>query len=562
MAFYKRLALFGVSIVLAAAFVETRDVHSSQPIPGQVQVALAVHHDVSRPVREMKSPPWTAAIEVLDQDTEEGGGDDRDFHNGRIAGGNIGIPDPVLQKIIGPPFAGIIGEQFDGLDEKYSGWVVPDTNGAAGATQYAEFLNEIFAVYDKTTGNMLLGEKAKLLWQGFGGLCETNNNGDPIVEYDKAAGRWVFTQHAIAPFGQPMLQCVAVSETSDATGSFYRYAFPLPAKEFPDYPKISVWPDAYYLTMDEFDQNNLTKMIGPYVCALDRNSMLQGFTATSQCFQLGASYLSLLPSDWDGATPPPQGSPNYYLCLGTNALNMWQFHVDFANPANTTLKGPTSIPVAAFTMACGNGKQCIPQEGVTETLDSLGDRMMYRLAYRNFGDHESLVANHAVNSAGLVGIRWYEIRSPGQNPTVYQQQTSAGGDAYRWMASIAMDQKGDMALGYSTSSKNSHPSIRISGRLVTDPLNQMEAEDIILKGAGSETNSYRWGDYTSMLIDPVDDCTFWYTAQYLPRNGTYNWNTHVVSFAFPSCTGMRDIATTDARGQTGAAGAHVRRAAR
>ena len=234
-----------------------------------------------------------------------------------------------------------------------------------------------------------------------------------------------------------------------------------------------------------------------------------GATAAAQCFQLGSTYISLLPSDLDGFNPPPQGSPSYYLSLGTElgSLNLWKFHIDFANPSNSTFTGPTAIAVAAFSVACAGGT-CVPQPSTTELLDSLGDRLMYRLAYRNYGSHESLVANHAVSSGSSVGVRWYEIRSPGTTPSVYQQGTYAPDATYRWMGSIAMDSVGDAALGYSAASTSVYPSVIYTGRLLSDALGTLESENSIIGGSGSQTTTNRWGDYTAMSIHQLTIARF------------------------------------------------------
>ncbi len=227
--------------------------------------------------------------------------------------------------------------------------------------------------------------------------------------------------------------------------------------------------------------------------------------------------------------------------FGSNSLNLWKFHADFATPGNATLTGPTNIPVAAFSAACGGGA-CIPQPGTRQKLDSLADRLMYRLAYRNFGATESLVVNHSVKVSGnkraqVVGIRWYELRvSSVGAPVVHQQGTFSPDSTNRWMGSIAMDKVGDMALGYSESSSTVFPSIRYTGRVPTDPLGTMQAENIIKAGGGSQlSNLSRWGDYSAMTVDPVDDCTFWYTTEYLKSSGTFNWSTWISSFKFPGC---------------------------
>ncbi|MBA3689125.1 MAG: hypothetical protein H0W81_09900 [Chloroflexi bacterium] len=233
------------------------------------------------------------------------------------------------------------------------------------------------------------------LWTGFGGGCEANNDGDPIAQWDKAASRWVMTQFSVST--KPFLQCVAVSTTSNATGSYNRYAFSYGNVQFNDYPKLGVWPDPYYISYNIF--NNGLTFAGSKACALDRAAMLIGAAATQQCYQLSSSFGGLLPSDLDGSIAPPGGSPNFFMNFGANSLNLWKFHVDWASPGNSTFRGPTNIAVAAFTPACGNGGTCVPQPSTQQKLDTLGDRLMYRLAYRAFADgHEALVVNYSVAS--------------------------------------------------------------------------------------------------------------------------------------------------------------------
>ena len=421
---------------------------------------------------------------------------------------------------------------FDGIAS--NGWAVPDTNGAAGATQFVEWVNARFAVYNKS-GQRIYGPAAGTsLWAGFGGACQNNNGGDPIAQYDKLADRWVMTQHA-TPSG-PNYQCVAVSATSDATGSYHRYAFVMPSGLYPDYPKLAVWPDAYYLSVNLQDPKSNFTTVGALVCALNRNAMLNGSNASSVCFQTGSAHTSLLPSDFDGTVLPPSGSPNYFLGLDSNSLDLWQFHVDFQTPSNSSFTGPTKISVASFRKAC-NGGVCIPQLGVSQLLDSLGDRLMYRLAYRNFGDHESMVITHSVNppTGASAGVRWYEIRDPGGVPTIHQQGTFSPDSVSRWMGSIAMDKAGNIAVGYSVSSGSINPGIRLTGRVPTDTLGTLEAEQSVIRGTGSQSGSNRWGDYSSMSVDPVDDCTFWYSNQYLKTTGSKNWSTRIYAFKFPAC---------------------------
>jgi hypothetical protein len=496
------------------------------------QVQKEIKHDVSPPLRSLK--PVHAHQMVVAAGRDEGA--EEKERSTPAANAAIAAPakDPIAQTQAGVSHATTAGLNFDGVTAP-DGRAVPDTNGAVGATQYFQWVNTDFEIFDKISGASIYGPvDASTIWTNFAPCTETDDD-DIVVEYDKMANVWVLEQHVAPPSGANY-QCIAVSTTSDATGSYDRYVFNLPAN-FPDYPKISVWPDAYYLTMNE-ESNTTNAPLGAYVCALNRTSMLAGTTATSQCFQLNPAYNSLLPADLDGTILPPAGSPNYLMNLGTNALNLWQFHVDWVNPSNSTLTGPVSLPVAPFALGCKASSTCVPQLGTTQLVDGIGDRLMFRLAYRHFADgHESLVANHTINNPGPVAVRWYEVQSPANNPYIFQQSTFAPDSNNRWMGSIAMDQMGDIALGYSVSSASMYPAVRYTARLQSDPLNTLETETSIIEGTGSEVGSNRWGDYSAMSVDPVDDCTFWYTQEYFATSGDYNWNTRVASFSYPSCTG-------------------------
>jgi hypothetical protein len=488
----------------------------------------AVHQDVSPPLREL-----TPAADESGKEKKV-----KEPKHGTPSPAPSAAPDPVVQSSLGTAAAPALGLGFDGVGNGFSGpsgtfsvdSAPPDPNGAVGPNHFMEVVNESFAIFNKSGTPVYGPVRTNTVWSGFGGGCQANDDGDAIVEYDKLANRWIISQFSVST--TPYLQCVAVSTSGDPTGSYYRYSFQY--SSFPDYPKLGVWPDAYYVTFNLFNGNNFA---GPEICAYDRSKMLVGQAATQKCFTLSTAYGSLLPADLDGSSSPPSGSPNYLLSFGTNALQLWKFHVDWAAPSSSTLTGPTTIPVASFSPAC-NGGTCIPQSGTSQKLDSLADRLMYRLAYRNFGDHESLVVGHSVTAGSSVGMRWYELRSPSGTPTVYQQGTYAPDSSYRWMGSIAMDRNGDIAMGFSVSSSTLHPGIRYTGRLAGDSLGVMtQGEGTIFDGGGSQTGSLaRWGDYTSMSVDPSDDCTFWYTSEYLPSNGSFNWHTRVGSFKFPSCS--------------------------
>jgi hypothetical protein len=233
----------------------------------------------------------------------------------------------------------------------------------------------------------------------------------------------------------------------------------------------------------------------------------------------------------DGTIAPAAGEPAFFMNFGKNAIQLWKFHVDFTTPANSTFTGPTVLPVANFTARCF--RSCVAQPGTSQLLDGLGDRPMYRLAYRQFPSGvESLTFNHSIST----GVRWYEVRSPNATPTIFQQGTFNPDTSTRWMGSIAMDQAGDMALGYSVSSKSVYPSIYFTGRVAADAPGSMEGEQLIVSGSGSQTGGQsRWGDYSAMTVDPADDCTFWYTQEYIQSTGSFNWNTRIANFSFPNC---------------------------
>ena len=525
-----RLTISSVLIGVASLLVLASGQGQQQPQQqaGPPEIRQSIKHDVSPPLRDIAQPPEPRAVREAEP-----------VRRLPVQLSPVQQQDSVVQQMVGPLVGTTPGLSFAGLGNGDYGFAPdaapPDTNGAVGATQFVQWVNESFAVFDKTSAARVLGPVAgKSLWNGFGGGCQNNNDGDPIVKYDQINSRWIFTQFSVST--TPYLQCVAVSTTSDATGSYNRYAFNYGSSEFPDYAKLGVWPDAFYVSFNMFTN----RFTGAQVCAYDAAAMRAGLPATQVCFHLSSSFGGLLPSDLDGSTLPPAGSPNFFLNFGTNSLNLWKFHVDFSTPANSTLTGPTNISVSPFTAACSGGGACIPQPGTSQKLDSLADRLMYRLAYRNFGDHESLVVNHSVTvgqrKSATTSVRWYELRNPNGTPTVYQQGTLAADGTSRWMGSIATDKLGNIALGYSASSSSLFPSIRYTGRLATDPLGTMQTENTIRAGAGSQLrNLNRWGDYSSMAVDPVDNCTFWYTTEYLKANGTFNWSTWIASFKFPGC---------------------------
>lgn len=431
---------------------------------------------------------------------------------------------------------------FDGAE--FSGVRPPDTVGDAGPNHYIQMINDISGsivnIYDKN-GTTLAGPfNLQSLWTGSGNC--SSGRGDPIVLYDRLADRWLLSEFASS--GNYL--CVYISQTSNpVSGGWFLYEFPTP--EFPDYPKYGVWPDAYYVSTNE---------LSPAVYAFDRAQMLTGAPATSQRFEAtilaGFGFQALIPSDHDGSTPPPTGMPNYFMRhrddevhnAGANDpandfLEVWEFHVDWTNPLNSTFTKTADIEVSEFDSdLCGLFSfECFPQPGTLTKLDPLREVIMWRLQYLNFGSHETMVGNFVTDIDGTDhgGIRWFEIRKTGiGNWTLQQEGTFAPDSAHRWMGSIAMDKDGNIALGYSVSSISVFPSIRYTGRMASDPAGIMtQGETTIINGSASQTSSTRWGDYSSMNVDPADDCTFWYTNEYVSSAG--QWQTQIASFKFDTC---------------------------
>lgn len=424
----------------------------------------------------------------------------------------------------------------------FTGVAPPDTVGDVGRDYYIQMVNHSsgssFTIYNKNDGSIAAGP---LVLSSMGtGVCSFGR-GDPIVLFDHLADRWLLSE--FSSFGNRL--CVYLSQTNDPiSGGWYAYQFQTP--EFPDYPKYAVWPDGYYISTNESS---------PAVYAIDRNQMLNGLPATMQRFTAsslgGFLFQALLPSDVDGATPPPAGSPNYFIRHrddevhnpGSNDpnqdfLEIWELRVDFSTPANSTLTGPFNIPMSEFDSdLCGLVSfECFPQPGTNVELDPLREVVMWRLQYRNFSTHETLVGNFVTDADNTDhgGIRWFELRKNGAGPwTLFQEGTYAPDQNNRWMGSIAMDGQGNIAVGYSVTSENTFPGIRYVGRLAGDPLGAMpQGEHTIIGGLGSSSIN-RWGDYSSMNLDPVDDCTFWYTNEYALANGT--WATQIAVFSFDSC---------------------------
>ncbi len=450
-----------------------------------------------------------------------------------------------------------------------------DPNGAVGTKQYMEWVNSYYQAWNKTTF-------APVWAKPLAGTVPFNGNtncvigGDGIITFDRLASRWVIAGHNSGEASY--YYCVAISNTDDLSSpslAWYSYAFPIDSflgvngqgtTYFPDWPKIATWSDAYYVAMDVQDPNNKYAEVGVLACALDRSNMIIGGTPnTPQCFRVpntinSTVFLghSLQPADIDGTTPPPTGTPETFASIENPVLdgvtttsdtfNLWQFHVDWSNPANSTFT-QGSVPVSAYQPGCyipsiPTNTVCVPEPSSSSTnnfIDSVGDRFMFRFAYRNFGTYQSYLASHTIQVAtgtgAQTGIRWYELRGNGV-PSLFQSGTiSPDTSLYRFMPSIAQDQSGNAAVGYSTSSAAAHPAIAASWW----NLNSQSAptEIHLFTGAADEENTYHWGDYTSMTVDPVGGCTFWYVNEYFNTNqigtGKPVWQTRISNFTAPGC---------------------------
>ncbi|MFD2098155.1 hypothetical protein [Flagellimonas iocasae] len=452
-----------------------------------------------------------------------------------------------------------------------------DNSLAVGPNHVVQTVNTRMAIFTKkgekydTSGEVLYGPvNTNNVFKGFGGPCERINNGDAVVRYDQLADRWLIvmptfrrmqsrTDTIATRLDQPgkavklyepssnyeeerqqpteldgtFCMCYAISTSSDPFGPYYRYEFKRDL--FPDYPRPAVWPDGYYTTTSTGDHVNER-----HAYVVDREKMLKGEKATEQSFIL-QDINFVINADLDGKQLPPPGAPNIMLGTGGTQLEgileddgiyVWKYHVDWENPSNTTLDGPEKIQVEPYSYLCGGQlTSCVPQPGTDVRLDSQGDKIMSRLIYRRIGKTESIVAVHSVNTATSGGVRWYEFRlDKNRDVKLYQQSTFAPDASYRWMASPAMDAKGNIGIGYSFGSATEFPGQRFAGRLSGDKLGVLTMKEAVLvDGEDSQKNTLRWEDYTQTAMDPSDDMTIWYVGDYFKKGGE-NYSTKIGAF--------------------------------
>lgn len=552
----------------APAAASTPPAHRTfQPI-----VVSASRFGVSPELRSLASAPIARApVPDPDPPVERGSPPARPIVKPRPEG----FVDPLVERggraptAMPPVLTSFEGVAAAEVQSGFGAVVPPSAIGDVGRTQYVQIVNPgLLKVWAKN-GTVLVGPVAfSSLWSE--GICSAVNDGDPTVLYDHLADRWLLSQFALPNYPSgPFYQCIAVSQTGDATGSYWVYEFNLPGTGvLNDYPQFGVWPSAYFMT-DRQMQMPAGTWAGSGAFAFDRAQMLLGNPSASYIYfnlnSLNPSIAGLLPADLDGP-PPAAGTPGYFAYpLSTvwgdamDGLRIFVFQPDWVTPANSTFSPHADIPTAAFDPdMCGYAKNCIPQPpavppatGPTQPVDALSDRLMRRLAYRNFGTHASMVVTHTVDAGGdHAAVRWYELRrplTPVPGPfALYDQGTHSPNATHRWMASAAIDAVGNLAVGYSASNATTvYPSIDYAGRLVSDAPGSglAQGEAIAIAGSNSQTTSaYRWGDYSALSTDPLDQCTFWYTQEYYTNTppvctaSNYRcWQTRIVSFRFPNC---------------------------
>lgn len=552
----KVFCLAALSSLTLAALSLAASAQQAPKVIGNAVANQPTHFDISRPMSELvmeaaspKGIHQTHAPLRTKPFLNNGA-----FHS-HAAAARISGPSANISAAVGLGFEGVnqIGDSLSCPPLTGFYYVPPDTNAAVGDTQIVQWVNVCYAVFDKASGAVVAGPFAgNNFWKGFGGPCEANNDGDPIIQWDKANHVWIAAQNVFS--GPPYYTCVAVSQTADASGSYYRYMFPQSAG-FPDYPKWGLKPNTYYQSQNLFGAG----FLGVNVCAYQANLMRQGNPNAKQvCIADNSNGTlfddSMLPADDDTPSGPNDsevllGAIDNFLPGDTHVYE-YVFSVDFGKPNNSKLAGvdgsmPISVP--AFDMAlCVSGgfltTDCVPQPTAgSDMLDTLGDRLMYRLAHFTSHGTQHYLVGHSVNNSSAVATTWYEFRAQGQGTTklsLYQSGITPDDGEYRWMGSVAMNKAGDIAVGYSRSSAatGDYPSLYYSGQTAGDPLGTTETEAVIKQGGGSQMNSYdRWGDYSSMALDGSNSCTFWYTSEFYPADGSFAWSTWIAALNFPNC---------------------------
>jgi uncharacterized repeat protein (TIGR02543 family) len=546
---------FAAIVLCASTKAQSRNPGSGSGY-GQLIVSKDIHHDRSKPLREIV-PSTTvghiSAAKLAAPTSMRPMSAPGEVHNltdsnatHLLFNGSTGVETIPVDNQAG------LGEFFTGPQ----GAFVPtapesDATGAVGTTQYLQWVDASLAVFNKASGNAVYGPvPGNTIWSGFGGACEADNDGQPTVNFDKLAQRWVVSQYAKAS-GPPYVQCVAVSTSADATGTWNRYSFQTGGYEVNSFvnenAKLGVWPDGYYMAFDMYSGSTFE---GDRICALERANMIAGYGAEIQCVQLEPDYYGVVVGDLDGLTPPPTGAPAYFAAEDTYvfAIDFWKFHVDWNDSQNSTLSLPillgTGSPAQACTPYSFTGV-CVPQYGTSVLLDSYAGRLTGRMPYRNYGNYQSLFATETDGSAPTpsggptapTAVRFYETRLTNSGDLyMYQAGTFAPDNTnFRFLPSIASDRAGNIAVTYNFSNPQDYPGQYMASRAAGDPLNTLGNEVLLNPGNASQTTTSLWDERATLTVDPVDDCTYWYTQQYIPQPGSTQWVTLIAAFYLSGC---------------------------
>ena len=554
----RRFSVRTVLLAAAALLVLAPQVLLAAPPANRPTVGQALHHDVAARLSELAaSVPKQAKpdreVNPLRPPAERAGKPDVE-----------GKEDPLRQTAAQGPSAQatpLPTVNFEGLSDDDNAAIIggrivpPDTEGDVSPSHYVQWINLIFAIYDKT-GAIIPGGgpfAGNSIWAGFGGPCQNNNDGDPIVLYDHLADRWLFSQFSI----NEGIECVAVTTGSDPRGPYHRWAFLVSPGENNDYPKFGLMPDAYYLSLRDFPSGDGTFASA---VAFDRAAMLAG-AANPTFVKFSMPCLSnncpdgIQPPHLEGP-PPAAGTPGIFSkawdddfdgpLTGVDGYRLWSFDPDFVTPANSTFTELPIVPAGAdfdSTMCGFFQRGCISQPKPGERLDPIDELQMYRAQYRHFATHDTLLINTTVDATGrnVAGIRWAELRNSGGGWTRHQDGTYAPNDGlHRWTGSAAMDENGNIALGFSVTGKNVFPSVRYTTRTPTDPLGTLPGGEVTLvAGSDVQTQSFnRWGDYATMSVDPADGCTFWLTQEYQRNDDArrdFDFKTRIGAFKMAGC---------------------------
>lgn len=526
--------LFGATSIFAQPSTEL-----SIPQAYQAEQSGSLHfRGKTKAMRETKE---NTAFEELFMDKRKHEDEARERSANTVVGEpDYFVEDPALQKDAEIATTDIsILSNWEGLKSKY---LRSDNNIAVGPNHVVQMINSaLFSSYIRVwnkTGDILIN-KANMY-----DLVGEPDYGDPNIIYDEKADRWVIT---FLYSDSDARLIIMASVTNDPTGEWYYYDFETTGG-FPDYEKVAVWGNSYVVT---------TAQANPNVYLLNRESILNGTGASPVIKFLIPKFKNI---GWQAASPVqqtgsidlPEGEPAIIWRVWDNwwhppysavdQLELFELDIDWATPLAATMTGPIALPIEVYNSnLCGiNSNTCLEQPGTTVRLWPLSNFITDKSKYMNFGDYQSIVGVHVcrVNEAGTAGQRWYELRKyPGGEWYVYQQGTYSPTADHRFIGSISINEDGTIALGYNITSSTVYPGMRMTGRTVCDPINLMTAPEAISKNGTAFNKTLDYGDYNSLVTDPVDG-SFWFSGQY---NVSNKWSSNVVHFTVDGCLDEKSL---------------------